>query len=94
MDLLGTSINAVMVAVVGAVLAWFAKGQFEALGYRIDRLETRLDGRIDTLETRLDGRIDGLEGRFDTLQSSLDGLRSDLTQVALAVGVHPRAQND
>jgi flagellar capping protein FliD len=71
-----------------------AKGHFEALGYRIDRLETRLDGRIDTLETRLDGRIDGLEGRFDTLQSSLDGLRSDLTQVALAVGVHPRVPHD
>jgi hypothetical protein len=39
------------------------------------------------METRLDGRI-------DTLQSSVDAMRSDLTQVALAVGTRPRAQND
>ena len=63
------------------------QSKFEALDRKIDRLETRLDGRIDTLEARLDGRI-------DTLQSSMDAMRSDLTQVALAVGVRPRAQND
>ena len=76
MDLLGTSINAAVVAVVGAGLAWLARGRFDALDRRIDRMEARLDGRIDTLQT------------------SLDAMRSDLTQVALAVGVRPRAQND
>ena len=105
MDLLGTSINAVVVAVVGALLAWLARGRFDALDRRIDRLETRLvgtetrlDGRIDGVESRLGSRIDGLESRFDrrfdALQSSMDAMRSDLTQVALAVGVRPRAQND
>jgi hypothetical protein len=76
MDLLGTSINAAVVAAIGAVLAWFAKGRFDALDRRMDRMETRLDGRIDTL------------------QASMDAMRSDLTQVALVVGVRPRAQND
>ena len=76
MDLLGTSINAAVVAVVGALLAWLARGRFDALDRRIDRMETRLDGRIDSL------------------QSSMDAMRSDLTQVALVVGVRPRAQND
>jgi hypothetical protein len=105
MDLLGTSINAAVVAVVGALLAWLARGRFDALERRIDRLETRLvgtetrlDGRIDGVESRIGSRIDGLEsrfdGRFDALQSSMDAMRSDLTQVALAVGVRPRAQND
>ncbi|HJS26585.1 MAG TPA: hypothetical protein VJ913_05605 [Actinomycetota bacterium] len=98
MDLLVASTNAVVVAVVGGIVAWLGRGRFEALDRKlqskfealdrkIDRLETRLDGRIDTLEARLDGRI-------DTLQSSMDAMRSDLTQVALAVGVRPRAQND
>ena len=127
MDLLGASINAAVVAIVGALLAWLGKGRFDALDDRIDRMENRLDGRIDTLDTRLDGRIetletrldgrfetletrldsrfdtfetrfdhrvDTLEGRFDGLQASIDAMRSDLTQVALAVGVRPRAQND
>ena len=105
MDLLGTSINAAVVAVVGALLAWLARGRFDALDRRIDRLETRLvgtetrlDGRIDGVESRIGSRIDGLEsrfdGRFDVLQSSMDAMRSDLTQVALAVGDRPRAQND
>jgi hypothetical protein len=105
MDLLGTSINAAVVAVAGALLAWLARGRFDALDRRIDRLETRLvgtetrlDGRIDGVESRLGSRIDGLEsrfdGRFDALQSSMNAMRSDLTQVALAVGVRPRAQHD
>ena len=41
-------------------------------------------GRFD----RLDRRIDRLEERLD---GSLNALRSDLTQVALAVGVGPHA---
>lgn len=120
MDLLVASINAVVVAVVGGIVAWLGKGRFDAVDRKIDGLETRLVGQIDTLESRLDGRIDSLgarldgrldslgarldgridtlqshlEGRFDTLQSSMDAMRSDLTQVALAVGVRPRVQND
>jgi hypothetical protein len=43
------------------------------------------------------GRFDRLERRIDRLEERLDGsinsLRSDLTQVALAVGVKPRARN-
>ena len=76
MDLLVASMNAVVVAAVGGVVAWLSKGRFDALDRKIDRLETRFDGRIDAL------------------RSSMDAMRSDLTQVALAVGVRPRAQND
>jgi hypothetical protein len=87
MDLLVASINAVVVAIVGGVVAWLGKGRFDAIDRKIDRLETRIDGRIDSLGARLEGRI-------EALQSSMDAMRSDLTQVALAVGVRPRAQND
>jgi len=40
-----------------------------------------------------DRRMDRLEQRMDAFQASLDAMRSDLTQVALAVGVRPRATN-
>jgi hypothetical protein len=83
MDLLVASINAVVVAVVGLIVAWLGRGRFEADDHQFEEL----DRKIDRLETRLDGRI-------DTLQSSMDAMRSDLTQVALAVGVRPRVQND
>ena len=83
MDLLAVSINAIVVAAVGGIVAWLGKGRFEA----IDRGFEAVDRRFDRLEARLDGRIDSLEAR-------LDAMRSDLTQVALAVGVRPRAQND
>ena len=83
MDLLAVSINAIVVAVVGGIVAWLGKGRFEA----IDRLFEAVDRGFDRLEARLDGRVDSLEAR-------LDAMRSDLTQVALAVGVRPRAQND
>ncbi len=60
---------------------------------RIDELAARLDGRIDELAARLEHRIDSLERRMDGFQASMDAMRSDITQVALAVGVRPRAQN-
>ena len=94
MDLLVVSINAIVVAAVGGIVAWLGKGRFEALDRRIDRLETRLDGRIDGLAEGFDRLESRVDGRFETLQSSVDAMRSDLTQVALAVGVRPRAQND
>ena len=87
MDLLVATTNAVVVAVVGGIVVWFGRGRFEALDRTFEAKFDALDGRIDRLETRLDGRI-------DALQSSMDAMRSDLTQVALAVGVRPRAQND
>jgi hypothetical protein len=39
----------------------------------------------------LERRIDRLEDRMERFQGSLDGMRSDLTQVALAVGARPHA---
>ncbi len=82
MDVIGTAINAAVVAMVGLILAWLGKGRFESQDRRIDRL----DGRIDRFEERM-------EHRMDTLQASVDAMRSDLTQVALAVGVRRRATN-
>jgi len=82
MDVAGVAINAAVVAAVGLILGWLGKGRFEAVDRRIDRLDERLDHRIDSLERRM-----------DAFQASIDAMRSDLTQVALAVGVRPRATN-
>jgi hypothetical protein len=80
MDLVGNAINAVVVGGVGMILAWMAKGKFEAIDRRFEAIERR----IDRLEERF-------EVRMEAFQTSLDAMRSDLTQVALAVGVRPRA---
>ena len=42
------------------------------------------------LSWQMNGRFKAVQGQIDTLQRSVDGLRSDLTQVALAVGTRPR----
>ena len=44
------------------------------------------DRRIDRMEVRLDRRM-------ESLQASVDRMRSDLTQVALALGIRPKATN-
>ena len=80
MEVAGTAINAAVVTAVGLILAWLGRGRFES----IDRRFEAQDRRIDRLEERL-------EHRFDSLQTSLDAMRSDLTQVALAVGVRRKA---
>ncbi|MGH2655141.1 MAG: hypothetical protein ACRDIZ_00315 [Actinomycetota bacterium] len=88
MEVLPTAINTVVVAAVGLMLGWLGKGRIDRLEARIDRLEQRLDGRIDRFQGRIDGRIDQLEERMD---ARFDSVRSDLTRIALAVGVRPEA---
>jgi hypothetical protein len=97
MDLhtLANAIVLIVVAGIGSIL--FSR--------RLDRMEGRLDGRIDAMGARLDGRIDGIsarldglptrdefEARFGRLESEVSALRSDMTQIALALGVRPRPQ--
>ncbi|HEY3210834.1 MAG TPA: hypothetical protein VGL18_13800 [Actinomycetota bacterium] len=50
-------------------------------------------GRFEAHDRRIDRLEERLERRMDTLQASVDAMRSDLTQVALAVGVRPRDTN-
>jgi hypothetical protein len=80
MSLVVSLINALVVGAVGIVLAWLGKGRFDGLDARIDRLEERMD----RFEVRTDRFQEHMEAR-------MDALRSDLTQVALAVGVPRRA---
>ncbi len=85
MDVASTAINASVIAAVGALLAWFLKGQFGTIDQRFDAIDQRFDA--------IDQRFDELGHRIDRVEERLDRLRSDLTQVALAVGVRPRATN-
>lgn len=48
---------------------------------------------MEELGTRFDHGLDSFERRMDGFRASADAMRSDLTRVALAVGVRPRAQN-
>jgi hypothetical protein len=75
MELVGTAVNAAVVAAVALILGWLGKGRFDAIDRRFDAQ----DQRMDRLKERLD--------------RGMDAIRSDLTQVALAMGVRPRATN-
>jgi hypothetical protein len=50
-------------------------------------------GRFEAMDRRIDRLEERLEARMDAFQASLDAMRSDLTQVALAVGARGRATN-
>jgi hypothetical protein len=50
-------------------------------------------GRFEAQDRRIDRMEERLERRMDALQASVEAMRSDLTQVALAVGVRPQATN-
>ena len=96
MNLVATAINAAVVAGIGLILAWLGKGAFEAIDRRFEAVGRRFDA-IDHWFEAQDQRFDRLEHRLeqrlDVFQASVDAMRSDLTQVALAVGVRRRATN-
>ena len=93
MGAVNTVILGVIISAVGLILARMSRGDSNSLrrdiaGLRHEFLDFRKEIKADlrATEQRLDGRI-------DALQVTVDGMRSDLTQVALAVGVKPRASN-
>ena len=82
MDVTQTLINALILSAVGTVLAWMVQGL---------RKEVRQDIAVlrqDIAELRAEFRDEIVDVRKE-----IRALRSDLTQVALAVGAGPRAQN-
>jgi hypothetical protein len=100
MDVIGAVATSAVVTLVGLILVWLGKDRFDAQDQRIERFEQHVDRRFEGMEQYMDRRfeameqrIDRVEHRFDVLQGSVDAMRSDLTQVALAVGVRPRATN-
>jgi hypothetical protein len=103
MELLQTVITSLVVAVVGGLVTLAMTGQFRSLHREMDARFGAVDGRFDAVDRRfetIDRRFDAVDGRFDAVdrrlervEASMDGLRSDLTQVALAVGARPRAEN-
>lgn len=96
MEIVNTAINATVIAAVALVLGWFAKGRFEAVQQQFQAVHRQIEAVQKQVE-RVDARVDDLQASFDAMrnqfQGSLDAMRSDLTQVALAVGARPRAEN-
>jgi hypothetical protein len=96
MELLQTVITSLVVAVVGGLVTLAMTGQFRSLHREMDARFGAIDGRLDSMDRRIDSidaRFDAIDRRFDAVDVRFDGLRSDLTQVALAVGARPRAEN-
>jgi len=83
MDISVTLLNAIPLLIVTAVGGWLLNGRMSRLERKVDALATRdeFNGLVH--------RVDRLENRVD---SQFDSLRSDITQIALAVGARPRPQ--
>jgi CHASE1-domain containing sensor protein len=89
MNALSTVILGVLISAVGLILGLITTGirhEFGELRKEFAEFRKEIKADLRATEQRLDGRIDGL-------QLTVEGMRSDLTQVALAVGVQPRASN-
>lgn len=86
MDIVVPAVNAVVVAVAAFLVSWVGKE-------RIDSLERRIDQRFDAIDKRfeqVDRRFEQLDRRFEQVATEIAVIRSDLTNVALAVGARPR----
>ncbi len=104
MDAVNTVIIGVLVSAASIILARMTKGQADSHdralnGLRGEFADFRTEIRGEVAEFRKEVKAElqateqRLDGRIDRLQAEVGGVRSDLTQVALAVGVKPRASN-
>lgn len=87
MDLTQTITNAIVVAAVGAILGWMVHGLRTELRSEIGALRVELKSDIADLRAELKADI-------RDLRREIADVRSDLTQVALAVGAKRRASSE
>src|SRR5438093_1617857 len=95
---LGTALlNTFVVLAVGTALTYLTNDRFRTLRREIDQVRDELRTEIGGLRDEMRAEIGGLRGEIAVLRDELrgdirrldaaiDALRSDLTQVALAVG--------
>lgn len=81
MDLLAQFGNTIATAVVGVLVWFYMRGRFE----QIDRRFEQVDRRFDVVRAELNRK-------FELLMTEIMAVRSDLTHVALAVGVRRRPE--
>jgi hypothetical protein len=90
-------ITALLLAITVA-LGWYLRDRFAALEKRLDRHDDRFDAqdeRIDGLTqdvAALKTAVAAIQGRLDEISRELIGLRSDILQIALAVGARARPE--
>ena len=76
MDALASLVDAVPLLIVTVLGGWLLNG-------RLNRLEAKIDAR----PTR-----DEMNSRFERIEAETTALRSDMTQIALAVGARSRPE--
>ena len=80
MDLSATLVNTFVVVAVGATLMYLTNDRFKTLRREIDGVRQELTGLRGEI-TRVDARLD----------AGIAAVRSDIVQIALAVGARPNA---
>jgi ribosomal protein L29 len=89
-DVTQTVINALVVAGVGAALGWTVHGlRGEVTGLRAELTALRTEFKADIAELRTELKAD-----IRDVRREIADVRSDLTQVALAVGAKRRASSE
>ena len=96
MEILNTIISGVVVVLVGGGVSWQARGRFDRVDERFDRVDERFNEhglRLASIEAKLashDARLDSLDGRVDRIERGIDGMRGQLTDIALALSTRPQ----
>jgi hypothetical protein len=83
LDLTQTITNAVVVTAIGAIIGRMVQG-----------LRTDLRRKLAALRTEFKGDMSELRGGLRDIRREVADMRSDLTQVALAVGPKRRASSE
>lgn len=90
MEAIQTLINALVVGIVGLILARMTHNLRQELKGEVDGVKTGLTGMRADLRGEIAELRAELRGEIAELRAEIREVRSDLTRVALAVGAEPR----
>ena len=96
MELFPNLVNGALIVLVGVLLNYVMRDRFRNQEKTLAAQLSAMQAQMMAMQVQLQAQIDALrlsmDARFESVDRQFASVRSDLTQIALAVGAQPRPQ--
>ncbi len=96
MELVSQFSGALVTVAVGLFVTYMVRDrsrhQEQLMRSELDAVKSTLQAQISAVQLHVDALRQTMDARFESVDRQFASVRSDLTQIALAVGAQPRPQ--
>lgn len=94
MEIIAQFGNTFALLAVGVLVWFYLRGRFDQADRRTNELRDDMNRRFDEMRHDIDRRFEQNDRQHDRFAADIAAIRSDLTQIALTLGVRNRPESN